>query len=96
MRRVVVTGMGVISPIGNSVAEVALALREGRSGIEHSPEMAEHGFRSQVAGTLKIDPSEHMTTAGRHQKEGGRGSCRIHRQGSQRGPPVAGHRHVDA
>ena len=57
MRRVVVTGMGIVSPIGNSVAEVAKALREGRSGVEHSPEMAEHGFRSQVAGTLKIDPA---------------------------------------
>jgi 3-oxoacyl-[acyl-carrier-protein] synthase-1 len=60
MRRVVVTGMGIVSPIGNSVEEVASALREGRSGVERSEEMAELGFRSQVAGTLKIDPAEHV------------------------------------
>ena len=58
MRRVVITGLGIVSPIGNSAAEVTEALREGRSGIEAVPEMAEHGFRSQIAGTLKIDPSE--------------------------------------
>ncbi|MFQ6546593.1 beta-ketoacyl-ACP synthase I [Aestuariibius sp. 2305UL40-4] len=60
MRRVVVTGLGVISPIGNNAAEVTEALKAGRSGIEASPEMAERGFRSQVAGTLKIDPAEHI------------------------------------
>ena len=59
-RRVVITGMGVVSPIGNSAEEVARALREGRSGVEASPEMAERGFRSQVAGTLKIDPADHI------------------------------------
>ena len=55
MRRVVVTGIGIISPIGNSPAEVMAALKAGKSGIEHSAEMAERGFRSQIAGTLKID-----------------------------------------
>lgn len=60
MRRVVVTGLGIVSPIGNSVDEVAEALKAGRSGIERSEEMAELGFRSQVAGTLKIDPAEHV------------------------------------
>ncbi len=60
MRRVVVTGLGVVSPIGNSAEEVDAALRAGRSGIEASEEMAEHGFRSRVAGTLKIVPSEHI------------------------------------
>ncbi|WP_373353981.1 beta-ketoacyl-ACP synthase I [Pseudoroseicyclus sp. CXY001] len=60
MRRVVVTGLGIVSPIGNTAAEVTEALRAGRSGIEASEEMAEHGFRSQVAGTLKIDPKEHL------------------------------------
>lgn len=58
MRRVVVTGLGIISPIGNSAAEVTEALMAGRSGVEHSGEMAEYGFRSQIAGTLKIDPVE--------------------------------------
>ena len=60
MRRVVVTGLGIVSPIGNSAAEVTAALKAGQSGIEASPEMAERGFRSQIAGTLKIDVSEYV------------------------------------
>ena len=60
MRRVVVTGLGIVSPIGNNAAEVEASLRAGRSGIEASPEMVEHGFRSQIAGTLKIDVAEHV------------------------------------
>jgi 3-oxoacyl-[acyl-carrier-protein] synthase-1 len=58
MRRVVVTGLGIISPIGNSAAEVTEALKAGRSGVERSEQMAEYGFRSQIAGTLKIEPAE--------------------------------------
>ncbi|WP_341366820.1 beta-ketoacyl-ACP synthase I [Yoonia sp. BS5-3] len=60
MRRVVITGLGIVSPIGNNAAEVTASLKDGKSGIEASPEMAEHGFRSQVAGTLKIDIKEHV------------------------------------
>ncbi len=60
MRRVVITGLGIVSPIGNNAAEATAALKAGKSGIEASPEMAEHGFRSQVAGTLKIDVTEHV------------------------------------
>ncbi|EBA12424.1 beta-ketoacyl-ACP synthase I [Roseobacter sp. CCS2] len=60
MRRVVVTGLGIVSPIGNNADEVLAALKAGKSGIEASPEMAEHGFRSQIAGTLKIDIKEHV------------------------------------
>ena len=60
MRRVVITGLGIVSSIGNSADEVVAALRAGRSGIEASSEMAEHGFRSQVAGTLKIDTAAHI------------------------------------
>ncbi len=60
MRRVVITGLGIVSPIGNNAEEVTAALKAGKSGIEASPEMAEHGFRSQVAGTLKIDITEHV------------------------------------
>ena len=56
MRRVVITGLGIVSPIGNSAAEVDASLRAGRSGVEASAEMAEYGFRSQIAGTLKINP----------------------------------------
>jgi len=58
MRRVVVTGMGIVSSIGNNQHEVLTSLQEGRSGIEFIPELAELGFRSQVAGTLKLKPEE--------------------------------------
>ncbi|MBY6056131.1 beta-ketoacyl-ACP synthase I [Leisingera daeponensis] len=60
MRRVVVTGLGIVSSIGNNAEEVLSSLKAGKSGIVASPEMAEHGFRSQVAGTLKIDVAEHV------------------------------------
>lgn len=60
MRRVVVTGLGIVSSIGNNKDEVLEALKTGRSGIESSPDMVEHGFRSQVAGTLKIDVTQHV------------------------------------
>jgi len=60
MRRVVVTGMGIISSIGNSKEEVAASLRAGRSGIVAAPEYAEYKFRSQVAGTLKITLADHI------------------------------------
>jgi len=60
MRRVVVTGLGIVSSIGNNVDEVLTSLKSGASGIVASPEMAEHGFRSQIAGTLKLDVAEHV------------------------------------
>lgn len=60
MRRVVVTGLGIVSPIGNNADEVKAALKAGKSGIEAVPEMAEHGFRSQIAGTIKLDITEHV------------------------------------
>ena len=60
MRRVVVTGLGIVSSIGNNVDEVLAGLQAGTSGIVSSPEMIEHGFRSQVAGTLKLDITEHV------------------------------------
>jgi 3-oxoacyl-[acyl-carrier-protein] synthase-1 len=55
MRRVAVTGMGIVSPLGNDAATVASALREGRSGLRAMPEYAELGLRSQVAGAPEID-----------------------------------------
>ncbi|MFN3937773.1 MAG: beta-ketoacyl-ACP synthase I [Gemmobacter sp.] len=60
MRRVVITGLGVVSPIGNSADEVSASLRSGRSGIVFSPEYAEHGFRSQVHGQPKIVLEDHI------------------------------------
>ena len=50
MRRVVVTGLGIISCVGNDLATVAQALREGRSGVRVVPEFAAHGLASRVAG----------------------------------------------
>lgn len=55
MRRVVVTGMGIVSCLGNLPATVANALREGTSGIRAMPEFAAHGLRSQVAGVPDVD-----------------------------------------
>ncbi len=55
MRRVVITGLGVVSPLGITAEEVAESLRTGRSGIAAQPTYAEHGFRSQIAGIPKID-----------------------------------------
>ncbi len=54
-RRVVVTGLGIVSSIGNNQSEVVESLREGRSGIEYSEEYAELGFRSHVHGPIHID-----------------------------------------
>lgn len=58
MRRVVVTGMGIVSSIGNNTEEVLESLREGRSGIVRAEEYAELGFRSQVHGAPKLDWKE--------------------------------------
>ena len=55
MRRVVVTGMGIVSPLGNDAATVSASLRGGRSGLRAAPEHADHGLRSQVAGVCEID-----------------------------------------
>ncbi len=54
MRRVVITGMGIVSPIGNTPAEVEASLRAGKSGIVFAPDYAERGFRSQVKGQPNI------------------------------------------
>jgi len=60
MRRVVVTGLGIVSPIGNSAAEVEASLRAGRSGIVFSEEYAHHGFRSRIHGQPQIALEEHV------------------------------------
>ncbi|ADH87582.1 Beta-ketoacyl synthase [Ancylobacter novellus DSM 506] len=57
MRRVVVTGMGIVSSIGNSTQEVLASLREGKSGIVRADSYAELGFRSQVHGAPQLDAS---------------------------------------
>ncbi len=57
MRRVVVTGMGIVSSIGNNTQEVLASLREAKSGISYAQDFAEHGFRSRVAGVPSLDPA---------------------------------------
>src|SRR5947209_16257975 len=57
MRRVVVTGMGIVSSIGNNTQEVLADLREAKSGISRADKYAELGFRCQVHGAPSLDPS---------------------------------------
>ena len=60
MRRVAITGIGIVSSIGNNVEEVTASLRNGTSGIVAAPEYTKLGFRSQVHGTVKLDVAEHI------------------------------------
>ena len=60
LRRVVVTGMGIVSCIGNSKDDVVVSLKEGKSGIVFAEKYAEMGFRSHVHGAPQIDVSEHV------------------------------------
>jgi 3-oxoacyl-[acyl-carrier-protein] synthase-1 len=60
MRRVVITGLGIISSIGNNKDEVLASLQNGTSGISFADDYKEHGFRSQIHGMPKIDPAEHI------------------------------------
>ncbi|ESX77828.1 MULTISPECIES: beta-ketoacyl-ACP synthase I [unclassified Mesorhizobium] len=57
MRRVVVTGLGIVSSIGNNANEVQASLHDARSGISFSDSFAEHGFRCRVWGAPTLDPS---------------------------------------
>jgi len=58
MRRVVITGIGIVSSIGNNAQEVTASLREAKSGITFQPEFAEHGFRALTAGLPTCKPEE--------------------------------------
>ena len=58
MKRVVITGMGIVSCIGNDLATVLTALKEGKSGIRFNESYAEQGFRSQISGSVDIDLSD--------------------------------------
>ncbi|WP_424944779.1 beta-ketoacyl-ACP synthase I [Aliiroseovarius crassostreae] len=60
MRRVVVTGLGIVSAIGNNADEVLASLKAGKSGITANEDMVEHGFRSQIAGKPDIDITQHV------------------------------------
>src|SRR6266567_5762975 len=58
MKRVVVTGMGIVSSIGNNTQEVLASLREAKSGVVRADKYAELGFRCQVHGAPTLDPAE--------------------------------------
>jgi 3-oxoacyl-[acyl-carrier-protein] synthase-1 len=58
MRRVVVTGLGIVSSIGNNANEVLASLREAKSGVVSAPDYTELGFRCQVHATVKLDSWE--------------------------------------
>lgn len=60
MRRVVITGLGIVSSIGNNKEEVLASLREGRPGVQYVPEYAELGFRSCVHGAVRLNPADHI------------------------------------
>ena len=60
LRRVVVTGMGIVSSIGDTIKEVTDSLKAGRSGISFIQDYADKGFKSQVAGKPKADPADHV------------------------------------
>ena len=60
MRRVVITGIGIVSSIGNNAAEVEASLRAGKSGIVAAPDYVEHGFRSQIHGMPQIVLEDHI------------------------------------
>ena len=60
MKRVVVTGIGIVSAIGDNADEVAASLKAGRSGVVAAPEYAELGFKCQVHARPKANPAEHV------------------------------------
>ena len=58
MKRAVITGMGIVSSIGNNVAEVLASLKAGKSGITYSEQFEQFGLRSRVWGNIKLDVAE--------------------------------------
>jgi 3-oxoacyl-[acyl-carrier-protein] synthase-1 len=75
MRRVVVTGMGIVSSIGNNTQEVVASLREARSGIVKAETYEKMNFRSQVHGSLKIDLDAVVDRRARRFQGDGAGYC---------------------
>ena len=71
MRRVVVTGMGIVSCIGNNTQEVTTSLHDARSGIVAAPKYAELGFRCQVHGAPNFDAEQVDRRARRFMADGG-------------------------
>ena len=79
MRRVVVTGLGIVSCLGNDKASVSESLREGKSGIRFQQTQADMGFRSHVAGKPEIDLEPETCAAARYSR-----ACRPTRRVTRR------------
>ncbi|MBS0470226.1 MAG: beta-ketoacyl-ACP synthase I [Proteobacteria bacterium] len=75
MRRVVVTGMGIVSSLGNNTQEVVSSLHDARSGIVAAEDYIKYGFRSQVHGSLKIDLDQVVDRRARRFQGDGAGYC---------------------
>src|ERR1700754_3670067 len=75
MRRVVVTGLGIVSSIGNNAAEVTESLRQAKSGIVTADDYVRLGFRSQIHGSLKINLDEMVDCRARRFQGDGAGYC---------------------
>ena len=75
MRRVVVSGMGIVSSIGNNSQEVTASLREAKSGIVAADDYIKMGFRSQVHGSLKLDLDQVVDRRARRFQGDGAGYC---------------------
>src|ERR1700689_4447811 len=75
MRRVVVTGLGIVSSIGNNAAEVTESLRQAKSGIVTAEDYVRLGFRSQVHGSLKLNLDEIVDRRARRFQGDGAGYC---------------------
>ena len=77
LRRVVITGMGIVSSIGDSLKEVTDSLKNGVSGISFCDDYAERGFRSQVHGKPKADPKDHVDKRAMRFMGDGAGYCHM-------------------
>jgi 3-oxoacyl-[acyl-carrier-protein] synthase I len=77
LRRVVITGMGIVSSIGDSIKEVTESLKNGVSGISFAQEYLEKGFKSQVFGKPKADPADHVDKRAMRFMGDGAGFCHM-------------------
>ncbi|HVY89531.1 MAG TPA: beta-ketoacyl-ACP synthase I [Hyphomonadaceae bacterium] len=77
LRRVVITGMGIVSSIGDTIKEVTDSLKAGSSGISFMQEYADKGFRSQVAGKPKANPADHVDKRAMRFMGDGAGFCHM-------------------
>src|SRR5262245_2066455 len=77
LRRVVITGMGIVSSIGDTIKEVTESLKNGTSGISFMQEYADKGFKSQVAGKPKANPADHVDKRAMRFMGDGAGFCHM-------------------